>query len=126
MIDLRLGNCIELMKQMEDKSIDCVVTDPPYGNGLEYASYEDSRENLTKLVPEFMEQALRVAKKVVVTPGVKNIYLYPEYTWILSWVNMAGVGSSQWGFSCWQPIIVYGKDPYLQTGGGADQTLLFK
>ena len=31
MIDLRLGDCLEVMKTIEDKSIDSVITDPPYG-----------------------------------------------------------------------------------------------
>ena len=30
MIDLRCGDCLELMKDIPDKSIDLVVTDPPY------------------------------------------------------------------------------------------------
>lgn len=31
MIDLRLGDCIDLMKTIPDKSIDAIITDPPYG-----------------------------------------------------------------------------------------------
>lgn len=30
MIDLRLGDCLEIMKDIPDKSIDCILTDPPY------------------------------------------------------------------------------------------------
>lgn len=30
MINLRLGDCIDLMKDIADKSIDCILTDPPY------------------------------------------------------------------------------------------------
>ena len=30
MIDLQKGDCLELMKNIPDKSIDCVITDPPY------------------------------------------------------------------------------------------------
>lgn len=30
MIDLRLGDCFELLKQLEDNSIDLIITDPPY------------------------------------------------------------------------------------------------
>lgn len=30
MIDIKQGDCLELMKEMPDKSIDLVVTDPPY------------------------------------------------------------------------------------------------
>ena len=32
MIDLRHGDCLELMKELPDKSIDLVVTSPPYDN----------------------------------------------------------------------------------------------
>ena len=32
MIDLQLGNCIELLKTLPDGSIDMVLTDPPYNN----------------------------------------------------------------------------------------------
>ena len=31
MIDLRKGDCLELMKDIPDKSIDAIITDPPYG-----------------------------------------------------------------------------------------------
>ena len=50
MIDLRLGDSIELSKELEDNSIDCTVTSPPYnkcgvGGGLfrkiEYAAFDD-------------------------------------------------------------------------------------
>ena len=31
MIKLEQGDCLELMKQLPDSSIDLVLTDPPYG-----------------------------------------------------------------------------------------------
>ena len=31
MIDLILGDCLEVMKNIPDKSIDAIITDPPYG-----------------------------------------------------------------------------------------------
>lgn len=31
MIDLRLGDCLEVMKQIPDASVDAIITDPPYG-----------------------------------------------------------------------------------------------
>ena len=31
MIDLRLGDCLEVMKSISDNSIDAIITDPPYG-----------------------------------------------------------------------------------------------
>ena len=32
MIDIRQGDCMELLKSLPDSSIDMVLTDPPYGN----------------------------------------------------------------------------------------------
>jgi site-specific DNA-methyltransferase (adenine-specific) len=31
MIDLRLGDCLEVMPQLPDKSVDAIITDLPYG-----------------------------------------------------------------------------------------------
>ena len=31
MIDLRLGDCLEVMKDISDGSVDAIITDPPYG-----------------------------------------------------------------------------------------------
>ncbi len=31
MIDLRLGDCLEVMKDIQDGSVDAIITDPPYG-----------------------------------------------------------------------------------------------
>lgn len=35
MIDLRCGDCLELMKNIPDKSIDLILTDSPYGFGYQ-------------------------------------------------------------------------------------------
>jgi DNA modification methylase len=29
-IELHNGDCLEVMKNMPDKSVDCIITDPPY------------------------------------------------------------------------------------------------
>jgi site-specific DNA-methyltransferase (adenine-specific) len=36
MIDLRLGDCLEIMKTIPDGSVDAVITDPPYSSGGMY------------------------------------------------------------------------------------------
>jgi len=114
------------MQGLPDKSIDAVVTDPPYGNGVDYELYQDTRDNLRELVAAFMPEALRVATSVFVTCGVANMWLYPEPKWTLAWTNPAGVGSSSWGFSCWQPILAYGADPYLKNRKGRRPDTLFQ
>ena len=112
------GDCLDLMKEMPDKSVDLVLTDPPYGVGIEYGSFDDTQENLAALVSEVMPEILRVSKRAMLTPGVHNIHLYPRPDWIFAWIIPAGAGLGVWGFRCWQPILVYGKDPYLAQGLG--------
>ena len=132
MEQLILGDCLEKMKEIEDGSVDCVITDPPYGLGdtitdkNHYLSYDDRKENLIGLIRQFVPEALRIADRVVITSGVGNLHLYPQPTWTMAWVNKAGVGSSSWGFCCWQPILVYGKDPFLADGKGRRPDTLFQ
>jgi len=117
-IKLILGDCLEEMKKIPDKSIDLVLTDPPYGLGFNYDNFEDTQENLKKLVDAFMPEVLRIGIVVAITPGVNNINLYPKPTWILPWIYRGGANYSSWGFNCWQPVLVYGKDPYLRDNLG--------
>lgn len=35
------GNCIEFIKNIEDKSIDCLITDPPYGVDIQFGAYDN-------------------------------------------------------------------------------------
>jgi len=114
-----LGDSRELIKQLPDKSIDVCLTDFPYGVGYEYKSWTDTKENLKLLVDELMPELLRVCKLVVIATGTKNMWLYPEPTWTLCWHVPSGAGVNCWGFTCWHPILVYGKDPYLQNRMGS-------
>lgn len=112
------GDCLEIMKQFSDKHFDLCLTDPPYGVGVDYDSFDDTQENLKELVDKFMPEILRVSKVAIITCGVANIHLYPKPRWIMSWVSTAGCGSGPWGFCCWQPLLCYGKDPFLSNGLG--------
>ena len=112
---LYLGDCRDILPTLP--KVDAVVTDPPYGIGLDYESehgFEDTPTELQGLVNTFMPMCLEKAKIVSITPGNVNHYLYPKPTWTLCWFNRAGAGSGPWGFSCWQPILCYGADPYLR------------
>ncbi len=113
------GDCLEVMKDIPDKSIDLVLTDPPYGVGYEYKSYDDTQENLKKLIDAFMPEVLRIGKVVLITCGNGNQHLYPKPDWTLAWVMTAGAGQNKWGFTCWQPILAYGKNPYRTNRMGA-------
>ena len=110
---LYLGDARDLLPQLQ---ADLVVTDPPYANGTDYGdAYDDDEPNLRALIASLFP--LR-APTALITPGVANLHLYPRPTWTLSWVTPAGAGSGPWGFSCWQPVLAYGPDPYLAAGLG--------
>jgi DNA modification methylase len=48
MIDLHLGNCLEVMKQIQDGSVDLTVTSPPYDNLRTYNGYTFDFEGIAK------------------------------------------------------------------------------
>jgi len=122
-ISIYNADCRELLPRID--SADLVLTDPPYGLGAakteknHYRTYDDSRENLIGLVDAVMPEILRIGDVVGVTPGVSNMGVYPKPDWVMAIVCTSGTGRSPWGFSCWQPLLVWGKDPYLATGKGS-------
>jgi len=118
------ADCREILPQLP--KVDLVLTDPPYGNGTDYPTFVDSKENLGKLIKETMPLILQVSQRVLITCGVGNLWLYPPPSWVLSWTIPAGIGSGPWGFCCWQPILAYGKDPYLSSGAGRRPDTLVK
>lgn len=119
------GDCLEVMKDMPDNCVDLVLTDFPYGIGVDYGpTYNDSRKNLIQLVNAAMPEILRISKRAAITCGQTQIGLYPDPTWIMAWVNPAGNNRNSWGFTCWQPILVYGKSPYLAAGKGGRQDII--
>lgn len=72
MIDLRCGDCLEIMKDIPDNSIDLIVTDPPYlikykTNRRKNKSHDFCSEILNddnyELIENFFKESFRVLKK---------------------------------------------------------------
>ena len=42
-VELHLGDCLEVMKSMPDKSVDAVITDPPYNISHKGKIFRDYR-----------------------------------------------------------------------------------
>ena len=113
------GNSQDVDRLMQGRKATLCLTDPPYGIGESYESFDDTKENLSKLISRFLPLAQANAERVLLTPGNMNQWLYPKPDWTLCWFVAAGTGRSPWGFSCWQPFLAYGKDPYLAEGKGS-------
>jgi site-specific DNA-methyltransferase (adenine-specific) len=112
------GDCRDILASGELPKANLVLTDPPYGIGEAYASHDDTKLNLKQLIGESIELIRRAAPAVLMTPGVANVHEYPKPDWMMAWVTPDGSGSGPWGFCCWQPVLAYGKCPYLSRGLG--------
>ncbi|HUT16213.1 MAG TPA: DNA methyltransferase [Anaerolineae bacterium] len=98
------------------------LTDFPYANETDYGDYRDTEEGLHNLIARAMPMMLELCDVTFVACGIGNVFSYPRPSWILSWHwEHTHSGSSRWGFNNWQPILVYGNDPYLANGLGRRQ-----
>lgn len=122
------GDCREILPKLP--KVDLVLTDPPYGVNFKgkstkhtkrdmdgYLSISDGPEIVSDVVVPVMEICIGIAR-VVVTPGTRNCFKYPEPTAIGCIFYPSGAGLGRWGFTCSQPILYYGADPYLAHGMG--------
>lgn len=116
------GDCLELMKQVPDKSIDCIITDPPYGVGFKNDFYNDSEEAVLKEMPNWFNEWYRILKNdcyLFIFVGVKTIhhwinegitagFTYKNIIAARSFNNGAINPKNNFGFQ-FQPILVFSK-----------------
>lgn len=116
-------NCLSILRTMDSQSVDVVVTDPPYGidgsrgakniargKGNYQASFPDTPEYIQRVVIEAILQCRRIARAVIVTPGIKNMMLYPQPDSFGVFYQPAAVGLQTFGNLDAQPIFYYGKN----------------
>ncbi len=116
------GDCTDaavVARVMGGERAQACVTDPPYGVELQYGQYEDSESNLADLASRFLPLARELCEVVGLTPGNGNQKHYPYSDWTLGWFFASGMNRVSWEFQNWQPVLVWGKDPYLARGMGA-------
>jgi len=109
-VELHLGDCLEFMRTMPDKSVDAVITDPPYGLNINYSSYVDTQENLSDLVSNFIPEVIRISALGVVFCGVNNVQIYPKADWVGCWFYGTTGNFGKFGYNSWQPFLLYGKN----------------
>ena len=94
------GDCLEVMKKMPDKSVDLVLTDPPYGGILNKKSGHGSLKKSVKKYgdddwdykpkKEYFDEIFRISKNQIIFGGNYFIdYLYPTSCWIV-WNKLNG------------------------------------
>ncbi len=89
--NIYLGDCLELMREIPDGSVDAVITDPPYGLnykmsggtwGIKYARSDMAKWDY--LVDEkYIQEIMRVSKSQIIWGG--NLYILPPSRCWLIW-----------------------------------------
>ncbi len=73
---LVLGDCEQIISQIPSKSIDLIITDPPYNMGLDYGSFDDSKS--WKEYYAWLEAKLRDIPRILSDKGSFYLISYPE------------------------------------------------
>lgn len=112
------GDCLELMKGMEDGCVDLVVTDPPYNVGLDYGEQtDDERNDYEKWIKVRFKEMMRISKRILITPGTLNEWYYPIPKWMLIWVRSNALSfSTIKGRHVYDTILWYGDSPVNPIG----------
>lgn len=105
-------------------SFDIVLTDPPYGiNGgrggdrsfgkAAYSSdqWEDTPEYIRDAIAPVVSDVVSRASRSAVTPGLRCWREYPKESGAGCFWLPAAVTHGPWGFTCFTPILFYGRDP---------------
>lgn len=102
---------------------DVCLTDTPYGidgakghinkergKGNYTPSFKDDRENVERVIVPIIQRLINRLPCVVVTPGNKNLDLYPQSDSFGVFYQPAAVGLQTFGNLDAQPILYYGKN----------------
>jgi DNA modification methylase len=73
MINLIQDDCLNVLKKMEDKSIDLILTDPPYGIGISKNPFRQKfeKKEWDNFIPtkEYFDEIFRVSKQQIIWGG---------------------------------------------------------
>ncbi len=66
--------CLKGLKQLDDNSINLIITDPPYNIGVNYGKYKDKRKDYYK----WLNKVLKECERVLKPNGSLYLINYPE------------------------------------------------
>ena len=103
------GDCLELLPEIPENSVDLVVTSPPYNCGIEYDSYDDNKiwEEYLRWCKSWLIELKRILKKdgricinVPIDMGYKNnterVSPYADFYRLFNEVGIHNGGVALW------------------------------
>ena len=109
-VDLRFGDCLEILPTLADKSVDAVITDPPYGvNKAEWdidifpllsSSFKECRRVLVNDGIAFCFSSTRYLPETI------NATSAIPYKWMFIWYPSNNMAHGDLGFQKFTPVLV--------------------
>jgi site-specific DNA-methyltransferase (adenine-specific)/modification methylase len=117
-------------------AFDVVVSDPPYGVNFkgkvnfsfkktekrEGPIYKDDNEFYINVTLPRIKAMIACAPRAVIFSGSAHMWDYPPPADIGGVMLHGSAAPSPWGFRCFQPVLFYGKSPYMENRLGARPT----
>lgn len=105
-VELILGDCLEVMKGMPDKSVDAVITDPPYGIGK--AEWDND------FSIEWYQDARRIGLFTITITGSAQLkqvipMVGDDFIDVIAARNLNGMTFTPLGFGNWLSAVVAGE-----------------
>jgi DNA modification methylase len=104
-VKLHLGDCRAVMPSLAPGSVDCVVTDPPYGVGK--AEWDD------RFPTDWIDQAWRLSDRMLVMPGNRSLIeagaAIGRYKDCICLRSLNGMTRSPIAFGKWIPVLACGE-----------------
>jgi len=108
------GDCLKVMKDWLDNCVDLVLTDPPYGVGVDYDIYDDTEQNWFDMFMDAVPEMNRVGRMTIMPSCQINrlswIYKALPPDWLVCWHKGSTGCSGYIGFNDWEPLLVYGRN----------------
>ena len=104
------GDCLDILPCLAP--VDLALTDPDYNSDTmlyESESAKLSEEDYKVFCGQWFDLVSQNTGRIVFTPGIMNMWNYPQPRWIVIWYKPASVCKSRvGGFNVWEPIYIYG------------------
>ena len=109
------GDCLDVMREMPDKCVDAIITDPPYGIGFKYNTYDDTWENWKKLMSRCIPEWHRICKGPIIFPSCNRNgreWLWKNFPprWTICWHKGSPGHAAAIGFNDWEDLHVMGEN----------------
>ena len=110
------ADCRTVLDSFAPNQFDLCLTDYPYGVNVGYDGYEDSQQNLKRLIDETMPSILRVSKRAMITCGLGNEQLF-NYDCLMILYQPANPSYIKYGHITHQPLLWFGDEVQKSIGG---------